>query len=141
MKTYSHYLDTVTIVLRKTFEGRLSPLNFLLLLGFFSSLVMLYISLHVHFHSLAERISNGEKTREMLREEKIYLIAEQDRLTSHERIIPIVKDLGFRAGNASEISRIALYFDRQQFRREAPFWAQAQAAEMNVKVRPRNPER
>ena len=69
------------------------------------------------------------------------LIADQDRLTSHERIIPIVQDLGFRAGYASEISRVALYYDRKQFRREAPFWAQAQAAEINVSVPPGKPER
>ena len=141
MKSHSHYLDIVSIVLRKTFEGRLSPLNFLLILGFFSSLVMLYISLHVHFYSLSERISEGEKRREMLREEKIYLIAEHDRLTSHERIVPIVQDLGFRAGYSSEISRVALYDDRKQFKREAPFWAQAQAAGIDVSVPPGKPER
>ncbi len=141
MKSHSHYLNIVSIVVRNTFEGRLSPLNFLLLLGFFSSLVMLYISLHVHFHSLSERISEGEERRKMLREEKIYLTAEHDKLTSHERIIPIVQNLGFRAGYSNEINRVALYDDRKQFRREAPFWAQAQAAGIGVSMPPGKPER
>ncbi|MBN2072072.1 MAG: hypothetical protein JW814_11515 [Candidatus Krumholzibacteriota bacterium] len=141
MKSKKNYVDHVSIVLRRTFEGKLSPMNFLLILGFFSSLVMLYISLHVHFYSLSEKISEGEERVEMLREEKIYLTAEQDRLTSHERIIPIVQDLGFRAGYSSEINRVALYEDHRKFSNEAPFWAQAQAAGIGLSSPLFKPER
>ncbi len=141
MRARTDYVTIVSMVIRRTLEGRLSPLNFLLILGFFSSLVMLYISLHVHFDTLSAMISEGVDTKEMLSEEKIFLTAEYDRLSSHERIIPLVLDQGLRAGFSREISRVALYNDRRQFKNEAVFWAQAQAAEIGITIPPGKPER
>jgi len=84
----------LSFIVKRALEGRISPLNFLLLLGFISSLVLLYISLHFYD------------------------------LVSAERIIPISKKLGLRAGTPHEVRRLAIYEERAPVE-ELDGWAQA----------------
>ncbi len=125
MRTHTDYLDGAAMVIKKALEGRISPVNFLLIVGFFSSLVLLYISLHVHFQTLSGQINSGVLRADKLSEEKIFLTAEHNRLTSPDRIIPLVQELGLKAGSMEEMKRVACYDDRKQLRKEAAWWAQA----------------
>lgn len=125
MRTHTDYLNTVVHVVRRTLEGRISPLNFLLILGFFSSLVLLYISLHVHYATISENIHRDTVQREKLIEEKIYLTAEHNKLTSPERIIPLVRELGLRAGQADEVTRVAYYRNQKEYSEPENHWAQS----------------
>lgn len=115
-------------MIKRTLEGKISPLSFLLIVGFISSLVMLYISLHVHFQTLAGDINDNTVLRERLVEEKSRLTAEHDRLSSPERIIPLVMEQGLIAGGSDDIKRVAYYNSYKLFRKEAAWWAQAAAA-------------
>lgn len=118
-------MNAVAMVIKRTMEGRISPVNFLLIVGFFSSLVLLYISLHVHFQTLSGDINEAMRVKEKLNEEKTFLTAEHNRLISPDRIIPLVHELGLRAGSSDEVKRIAWYNSRNQYRKEAASWAQA----------------
>ena len=125
MRSLTDYLNAIVLVFKRALEGRISPFNFLLIIGFFSSVVLLYITLHVHFATITGEINDGLKTKEVLSEELASLTAEHNRLTSPDRIIPIVVKQGLKAGTAGEIRRIAFYNNREQYRREAAWWAQA----------------
>ncbi len=134
MRTHTDYMDDAAMVIKKALEGRISPMNFLLIVGFFSSLVLLYISLHVHFQTLSGQINSGMVQAEKLGEEKILLTAEHNRLTSPDRIIPLVQELGLKAGSTEEVTRIACYDNRKQFRKEAVRWAQAGLGESGTSM-------
>ncbi|HSG27544.1 MAG TPA: hypothetical protein VLA34_03615 [Candidatus Krumholzibacterium sp.] len=125
MKTHTDYLDAVGSMIRRMLEGRISPLSFLLIVGFFSSLVMLYISLHVHFQALSGDINRNVTLKDRLIEEKSYLTAEHDMLSSPERIIPLVREYGLVAGGSDDIKRVAYYNSFKMFRKEAAWWARA----------------
>ena len=140
MKTHTDYLDAVTLVIKRALEGRISPLNFLLIVGFFSSLILLYISLHVHFQTLSGELNEEVRLRQKLNEEKIFLTAEHDRLSSPERIIPLVQELGLRAGSSEEVKRVAFYNSRKLFRKESAGWAQIQLNEGGKLLPPDGPE-
>ncbi|MBU8922273.1 MAG: hypothetical protein KOO63_10690 [Bacteroidales bacterium] len=140
MKTHTDYLDAVTLVIRRALEGRISPLNFLLIVGFFSSLVLLYISLHVHFQTLSGELNDEVRLKQKLTEERIFLTAEHDRLSSPERIIPLVKELGLRAGSSEEVKRVAFYNSRKLFKKESAGWAQIQLNEGVKLLPPDGPE-
>ncbi|MBN1884975.1 MAG: hypothetical protein JW876_05580 [Candidatus Krumholzibacteriota bacterium] len=108
MKRQNTIPDIPTIV-RQALHGRLSSLNFLLLLGFFSTIVLLYISLHVHFFSISQQIADSTDRLEMLRGRNVVLTASYNDLVSPERIIPIATGYGMRAGSPGEMTRLALY--------------------------------
>ncbi|MBN1163620.1 MAG: hypothetical protein JXB45_03500 [Candidatus Krumholzibacteriota bacterium] len=124
MKANTGYIGSVSMIVKRALEGKVSPLGFLLVLGFLSSMVLLYISLHVHFYTLSESIQEVEKKKEVLLDQQIFLTAEYNRLVSPERIIPLAKEIGMRAGSSIEILRLAYYEDSEQFKKEAPQWAQ-----------------
>jgi hypothetical protein len=124
MRTHVDYMDAMAFAVKKTLEGRISPLNFMLILGFISSLVLLYSSLQVHFDNLASNIESEQRMKQMLIEEKAYLTANLNNLTSPERIIPLVTRLGMQAGTADDVRRIAYYENPELYRKEAGFWAQ-----------------
>ena len=96
-------------IARQALSGRLSSLSFLLVLGFFSTLVLLYISLHVHFFSLSSRIADRVDRLETLRGRNVVLTASYNDLVSPERIIPLAAEAGLRAGSPGEMTRLALY--------------------------------
>ena len=127
MKTNTGFLNYISLIVKKALEGRMSPFNFLIMLGFVSSLFLLYISLHVHFFDLSSKIDERRRRIEKLRDRKTHLTAEYNKLTSRTRIIPIVQDLGLRAGSPAEIKRLAYYENHEQFDRDAARWAQVTA--------------
>jgi hypothetical protein len=108
MRTRTRYGGLSTL-LRRAVEGRIGPLNFLIVLGFLSSLLLLYISLHVHAESLTTRIEECRKRCDMLRDQKTCLMAERNELSKAERILPLVERLGMVPGSAEQIHRVACY--------------------------------
>lgn len=107
MKKRILYPGGFSLILRKALSGRASPLSFLIILGFFSSLVLLYISLHVHFASLSSEIDECMRRRDVLRNELTELIAEKNDLIAPERVIPLVEKDGMEAGSPDQIHRLA----------------------------------
>lgn len=104
------YSPGPSLIIRRAFAGRVSPLNFLLVLGFFSTLVLLYISLHVHFFSISQNISHRCEKLSDLMDRNARLTAEFNEMISPERIIPIARGrLGMRAGSTEEVKRLAMY--------------------------------
>jgi hypothetical protein len=111
-------------LIRKALEGRVSPLNFLLLLGFFSTLVLMYISLHVYFFSLSNEVASCRERLEYQMDLNARLTAEYNRLVSPARIIPLAVDLGLRAGSYDEVERFAI---REDAGSQENAWASAPA--------------
>jgi hypothetical protein len=66
MKTNHGFLGSMSLIVKRALEGKVSPLGFLMVLGFLSSMILLYISLHVHFYTLSESIREVEKQKEVL---------------------------------------------------------------------------
>ncbi|MDD3642146.1 MAG: hypothetical protein PHQ19_01595 [Candidatus Krumholzibacteria bacterium] len=108
MRTRTRY-GGISTVLRRALEGRIGPLNFLILLGSLSSLLLLYISLHVHAESIMTRIDESRKRCDMLRDEKTTLMAERNELSKAERILPLVERFGMVPGSADQVHRVACY--------------------------------
>lgn len=108
MRTRTRY-GGISTLLRRAIEGRIGPLNFLIVLGFLSSLLLLYISLHVHAESVSTRIDECRKRRDMLQDEKTYLMAERNELSKAERILPLVERFGMVPGSADQVHRVACY--------------------------------
>ena len=108
MRTRTRY-GGLTTMLRKALEGRIGPLNVLIMLGFLSSLLLLYISLHVHAESVSTRIEECRKRCDMLRDERTSLIAERNDLSRAERILPLVERIGMVPGSAEQVHRVACY--------------------------------
>jgi hypothetical protein len=127
-------------VIKKALEGRIGPMNFILVLGFLSSLVLLYISLHVHFFSLSKDIGKSRKRLEVLRDERACLVDTLNSLTSPDRIIPIARKLGMRPGSPEEVRRLALYEDRRLPKGETVEWVQAATAPAKGDMPGINPE-
>ena len=123
-----HMNDTRTfglsIFIKKALEGRIGPMNFILLLGFVSSLLLLYVSLHFYFYNISEQIELGTEREKVLMNESVRLLTEYNDLTSPERIIPLAKKLRMRASTPGEVERLAVYEgDERQGR--TPAWARA----------------
>lgn len=108
MRTRTRY-GGISTLFRKALEGRIGTLNFLIVLGFLSSLLLLYISLHVHAESVTTRIDECRKRCDMLRDEKTYLMAERNELSRAERILPLVERIGLVPGSADQVHRVACY--------------------------------
>ena len=70
MNTVQKYINHLSMMVKKALEGKMGPFNFLIILGFFSSLVLLYISLHVHLDGISTRIDEGARQRQILEDEK-----------------------------------------------------------------------
>lgn len=114
----------LSFIVKRALEGRISPLNFLLLLGFISSLVLLYISLHFYVYNISEEIATSRERAELLENKNGRLMIDYNDLVSAERIIPISKKLGLRAGTPHEVRRLAIYEERAPVE-ELDGWAQA----------------
>jgi hypothetical protein len=128
MKTGIWNFNSFSLIVKKALEGKVSPLCFLLILGFFSSLLLLYISLHVHFNTISVKIEDGIKRREMLSDTKNCLLAERNELASAERIIPIVERSGMKPGCPEQVRRVAYYDLEDGKYKETTDWASSGSA-------------
>jgi hypothetical protein len=111
-------------IVKRALEGRLTPLSFLLVLGFFSTLVLLYISLHVYFFNISSTIVVSSERVDALIDSNVRLMTAYNELAAPGRIIPMAQELGMRAGSTEEVQRLALRFDAKSDHGE-PSWAQA----------------
>lgn len=121
MNTNSGY-SGFSLVLKRALEGRISPVTFLLILGFFSTLVLLYISLHVYLFNVSNEIAASSERVDALMDANVRLMASYNVLASPGRIIPMARDLGMRAGSIDEVHRLALRIDAESVDGE-PSWA------------------
>jgi len=120
-KTHSYGLS---LFIKKALEGRIGPMNFILLLGFVSSLLLLYISLHFYFFNISEQIELSTEREKVLMNESARLLTEYNDLTSPERIIPLAKKLLMRASTPEEVERLAV-FEEGAREGDRPAWARA----------------
>jgi cell division protein FtsL len=117
----------LSLIIKRTLEGRVGPLNFILLLGFVSSLLLLYISLHFCFFNISEQIEAGREREKALMNESVHLVALYNDLSSPERIIPLAKKLGMRASTPEEVERLAV-FEGKVKDESTPRWARSGVA-------------
>lgn len=94
---------------RKAIEGKIGAFNFLITLGFLLSLLLLFVSLHVHFETISRRIEDGNRHRSSLRDQKTRLISERNDLVSPERILPLAEKSGLEPGSPRQVHRVAWY--------------------------------
>jgi hypothetical protein len=123
MSTNGGYSSGFYLLVKRALEGRVTPLTFLLILGFFSTLVLLYISLHVYFFNISNEISASSERVDALMDANVRLMSSYNVLASPGRIIPMARGLGMRAGMTEEVQRLALHIDAGSDQRE-PSWAQ-----------------
>ncbi len=123
MKAGHRYIDYLSMVVKRALEGRMGPFNFLIILGFFSSVVLLYISLHVHLDGILTRIEEGKREREALAEKKVRLVLIRNKLVSADRIIPLAKAAGMQPGTPDQIHRIAYCEPGEMTDRDRARWA------------------
>lgn len=119
----------IATLIKRALEGNMSPFNFALVLGFFSSLVILYIALHVHCYTVSEDINASTEKLEFLLDRNALLTARYNDLVSPDRIIPIVERMGMRPGAPDQVRRFALYEYRGRESEEIERWATLTAAE------------
>jgi hypothetical protein len=124
MNANAGYPSGLEAIFKRALEGRITPLTFLLILGFFSSLVLLYISLHVYFFNISGDIVASSERVDALMDANVRLMAVYNELAAPGRIIPLAQGLGMRAGATDEVQRLALRYDSKSLRGE-PSWAQA----------------
>jgi cell division protein FtsL len=123
MNSNSGYSSGFYLLVKRALEGRVTPLTFLLILGFFSTLVLLYISLHVYFFNISNEISTSSERVDALMDANVRLMASYNVLASPGRIIPMARELGMRAGATEEVHRLALRIGAESDQEE-PSWAQ-----------------
>ena len=128
MSTSVGQMSGLSMIIKRALEGRISPLNFMLSLGFFSSLVLLYISLHVYFFAMSKDIGESREKLDMIMDRNVRLTAAYNELISPERIIPIAERFGMRAGSPGEVRRLALYEDKKFLKRKTPAVARSGTA-------------
>jgi hypothetical protein len=95
------------MMVKRALEGKMGPFNFLVILGFFSSLVLLYISLQVHLDGISRSIEEGTRLRQTLEDERICLMSRMNELVSADRIIPLAEAAGMQPGSPDQIHRVA----------------------------------
>jgi len=124
MNTNTGYPSGLHLLIKRALQGRVTPLSFLLILGFFSSLVLLYISLHVYFFNISNDILASSERVDVLMETNVRLMAAYNELAAPGRIIPMARGFGMQAGSTDEVQRLTLRFDAKSNDGE-PRWAQA----------------
>jgi len=98
----------VYLFIKRALEGRMTPLTILLVVGFFSSLILLYISLGVYFFNMSNDIVASHERLDVLRDANVRLTAVYNDLAAPGRIIPMAQGFGMRAGSSGEVQRLAL---------------------------------
>jgi hypothetical protein len=124
-RSAAHWLD-IALIVKRAIEGKISPLNFLIILGFFSSIVLLYVSFRVHYSTISEDINAGHSKLERLMNINAQLHGTYNDLTSYERIIPLALELGLRACSQGEVRRLAVYENEELKDKEPVVWEQAE---------------
>ncbi len=124
-RTAAHSFDIAWIV-KRAIEGKISPLNFLIILGFFSSIALLYVSLRVHCSTISEDFNASQSKLERVMNTNAHLHARYNDLTSYERIIPLALELGLRACSQGEVRRLAVYENEKLEEKESAGWEQAE---------------
>ena len=109
MSKHSTDLFGLSLIIKKAIEGRVGPLSFILLLGFVSSLLLLYISLGFHIFSISEQLDAAIEREKMLQNENGRLKSTYNELTSREKIIPYAELLDMRECTSGEVERLAVY--------------------------------
>ena len=109
---------------KRVLEGRISPLQCIVLLGSFSTLVLLYISLHVCFFNVSNEISAENERVEALLERNVRLMTQYNDLVAPGLIIPLARELGMRPGTIDEVQRFAVRGGRAGESEHA--WAEAE---------------
>ncbi len=109
MSKHSTDLFGLSLIIKKAIEGRVGPLSFILLLGFVSSLLLLYISLGFHIFSISEQLDAAIEQEKMLQNENGRLKSTYNELTSREKIIPYAELLDMRECTSGEVERLAVY--------------------------------
>jgi hypothetical protein len=97
--------------MKRVLEGRVSPLEYIALIGSFSTLVLLYISLHVCFFNLSKEIAAEGDRFETLLERNVRLMARYNELAAPARIIPLAIGYGMQPGTPNEVERFAVSAD------------------------------
>jgi len=123
MKAGHRYIDHLSMMVKKALEGKMGPFNFLVILGFFSSLVLLYISLHVHLEGISTQIEEGTRQRQALEDEKNCLVLRRNELVSADRIIPMAEAAGMHPGTPDQIHRVAYCGPDDMTDRDRDRWA------------------
>ncbi|MBD3179885.1 MAG: hypothetical protein GF417_09920 [Candidatus Latescibacteria bacterium] len=110
---------SITAIVQKILTGRITPFNFLVLLGFIASLSLLYIYMQIYCSSLSEKINWSSKRMKSLRKENIRLTVEYNGMIKPERIIPRAIKLGMKRGSSYNMSDLTFNRDSGQFSRES----------------------
>lgn len=115
-------IDNLSIsgLVQKILAGKITPFNFLVLLGFIASLSLLYIYMQVYSSSLSERINRSSKYLRSLRKDNIRLTVEYNSLIKPERIIPRALKLGMKRGCSYSISDLTLNRNQRLFKDKEP---------------------
>ena len=129
MSKRSTDLFGLSLIMKKAIEGRVGPLSFILLLGFVSSVLLLYISLGFHIFSISEQLDAAIEREKMLQNENGRLRSTYNDLTSREKIIPYAKLLEMRECTSGEIERLAVY-EHDDDVESASRWARAGNADV-----------
>ena len=114
----------LSLIIKKTIEGRVGPLSFILLLGFVSSVLLLYISLGFHIFSISEQLDAASEREKMLQNENGRLRSTYNELTSREKIIPYAELLDMRECTSGEVERLAVY-EQDDDKETVSRWARA----------------
>lgn len=138
MEPSSQYSSGTYLFIKRALEGKMSPVSFLLVLGFFSSLVLLYISLNVYFFNISTETIASRERLDFLMDQNVRLTAQYNELVSPGRIIPMAKLLGMRAGSSEEVHRLAFTKDGAPAEQK-PAWAEARVDETSAVSPARDP--
>jgi len=106
-KRHNYY--SMPLIVRRTMQGRITPVNFLILVGFAATLALFYICMHVYSYTISEQLSSASARARFLREKRIWLMADYNSLISPDKIIPEVQRMGMRPGSRVDISELTLY--------------------------------
>jgi cell division protein FtsL len=128
MKTSKTDLFGLSLIIKNAVEGRVGPLSFILLLGFVSSILLLYISLGFHIFSISEQLDSAVEREHALQNENGRLRSTYNELTSREKIIPYARLLDMRECTSDEVERLAV-FEKQDKDDTASNWARAGSAD------------
>lgn len=111
--------DPFSMLIRRALEGKIGTVGLILILGFFSSLILLYISLHVYFIDVSQRIESDRTRLLRLSNDNLYLKSQYHELISPKKIIPLARRLGMRPGRSEEVMNIAVR-ETEPARKESP---------------------
>jgi len=111
---------SISGIVQKILAGKITPFNFLVLLGFIASLSLLYIYMQVYSSSLSERINRSSKKLRSLRKDNIRLTVEYNSLIKPERIIPRALKLGMKRGSSYSISDLTMNRNQRLFKDKEP---------------------